>query len=57
MSLSLIVLEVYQWLYNRFPNEFVEIDLCRILNEKVCSIIESILMSKNQKGMFFGMEQ
>jgi hypothetical protein len=45
-SLSL-VLEVYQWLGNKYEKEFIEMDLCKVLIDRVCEIIDSILLSND----------
>jgi len=47
-----IVLEVYQWLGNKYEREFVEMDLCRVLIARVCEIIDSILLSNDQRFLF-----
>ncbi|CDW83196.1 atp-dependent rna helicase mitochondrial-like [Stylonychia lemnae] len=46
------ILEVYLWLSNKYPQAFVETDLCNILVEKVCKIIDQILLSKHQNSLF-----
>jgi len=38
------VLEVYNWLWAKFEVEFVEIELCKVLKERVCEIIDDILL-------------
>jgi hypothetical protein len=47
-----VVLEVYQWLGNKYEKEFVEMDLCRVLITRVCEIIDSILLSDEQRFIF-----
>ncbi len=42
-----IVLEVYLWLGNKYEKEFVEKDLCLVLTQRVCEIIDSILLTKD----------
>jgi hypothetical protein len=48
-----IVLEVYLWLGNKYEKEFVEMDLCKVLTQKVCDIIDSILLSKYDNNNIF----
>ena len=42
-----IVLEVYLWLANKYSKQFVEMDLCLVMIQKVCGIIDSILLTKS----------
>ena len=42
-----LVLEVYLWLSNKYQQAFVEVDLCKLLIERVCEIIDQILLSKS----------
>ena len=46
LSLTL-VLEVYQWLGNKYEREFIEMDLCKVLIGRVCEIIDIILLSND----------
>jgi len=48
-----IVLEVYLWLGNKYEKEFVELDLCQVLTQRVCEIIDSILLTKDQRQFLF----
>lgn len=45
ITFNCIVLEVYQWLGNKYEKEFIEMDLCKVLITRICEIIDSILLS------------
>ena len=51
-----LVLEVYLWLGNKYDKVFIEMDNCTVLMQRVCEIIDSILLSKGQRSIFSEME-
>jgi hypothetical protein len=47
-----IVLEVYYWLANKYEKEFIEKELCQVLILRVSEIVDSILLTKDQRFLF-----
>jgi positive regulator of sigma E activity len=54
---TFLVLEVYNWLANKYEKEFIEKDLCQVLILRVCEIVDSILLTKDQRFLFLNSQQ
>ena len=52
LILKLLVLEVYTWLSMRYGSIFVEQDLCKVLTDRCCEIIEKVIREKTYHFAF-----